>query len=94
MIYTKDETAYILKHETGKYFLMPKQVPLDFDFLTEDPVEATRFHSRYPAEYTIKRNKEMDRSTIRWNSERALIETISACTVKELKIHTEYEVEE
>ena len=94
MIYTRDETAYILKHETGKYFLMPKQVPLDFDFLTDDPVEATRFHSRYPAELVVKHNKELDRKTMRWNSERVLADTISACTVKELKTHTEYEVEE
>lgn len=94
MIYAKDEKAYILKHEDGKYFSMKNPVPLDSDYLTEDPVEATRFPVRELAEYTIKQNKEQDRSTIRWSSERALIDTISACTVKELKIHTEYEVEE
>ena len=94
MIYTRDEKAYILKHETGKYFSMQDPTPLGSDFLTEDPVKATRFPVRELAEIAVKQNKEMDRSTIRWNSERALIETISACTVKELKIHTEYEVEE
>lgn len=94
MIYTKDEKAYILKHETGKYFSMSEPTPLDYDYLTEDPVKATRFPVRELAEIAVKRNKEQDRSTIRWSSERALIDTISACTVKELKIHTEYEVEE
>lgn len=94
MIYTRDETGYILKHESGKYFLISNPTPLGSDFLTDDPVKATQFPIRDLAEYAIKQNKEIDRSTIRWNSERALIDTISACTVKELKIHTEYEVEE
>jgi hypothetical protein len=94
MIYTRDESAYILKHETGKYFLMQDPTPLGSDFLTDDPVEATRFTARELAEGAVKQNKAIDRSTIRWNSERALIETISDCTVKEIKIHTEYEVEE
>lgn len=94
MIYTRDETGYILKHETGKYFTMTDPTPLGFDHLTDDPVKATRFPVRELAEIAVKRNKEHDRSTIRWNSERALIETISDCTVKEIKIHTEYEVEE
>jgi hypothetical protein len=94
MINTRDETGYILKHETGKYFSMTDSAPLGFDHLTDDPVKATRFPVRELAESAIKRNKEMDRSTIRWNSEMALIETISDCTVKEIKIHTEYEVEE
>ncbi len=94
MIYTKDETSYILKHESGMYFLIPNPTPLGSDYLTKDPVEATRFSIRDLAEYAVKQNKEMDRSTIRWNSEKALIDTISACTVKELKTHAEYEVEE
>lgn len=94
MIYTRDETGYILKHETGKYFSLKNPTPLGFDYLTEDPVEATLFPIRELAEYTVKQNKEQDRSAIRWSSERAMIETISACIVKELKIHTEYEVEE
>ena len=94
MIYTKDETGYILKHETGKYFVIQNPTPLGFDDLTDDPVKATRFSVRELAENVVKRNKEHDRSIIRWNSERALIETIFACTVKEIKIHTEYRVEE
>ena len=94
MIYTRDETGYILKHKTGKYFLIQNATPLEFEYLTDDPVKATRFPVRELAESAIQRNKEHDRSTIRWNSEMMLIETISDCTVKEIKIHTEYEVEE
>lgn len=94
MIYTRDESAYILKHESGKYFLMPDPVPFGADYLTEDPVKATRFPVRDLAEYAIQRNKEMDRKEMRWHSERELADAISACTVKELKVHTEYEVEE
>jgi hypothetical protein len=94
MIYTRDETGYILKHESGRYFSMKDPTPLGFDNLTDDPVKATRFHVRELAEYAIQRIKDMDRSEMRWHSERELADAISACTVKELKIHTEYEVEE
>ena len=94
MIYTRDESAYILKHESGKYFLMPEPIPFGADYFTNDPLKATRFSNRDLAEYAVKQNKEMDRNTMRWHSERELADTISACTVKELKIHTEYDVEE
>lgn len=94
MIYTRDETGYILKHETGKYFLIQNATPLEFEYLTDDPVKATRFSIRDLAESAIKRNKERDRNTMRWNSEKLLADIMSSCTVKELKIHTEYEVEE
>lgn len=94
MIYTKDDHAYILKHESGKYFSIQNVTPLGFDYLTKDPVEATRFSIRDLAESAIKRNKEMDRNAMRWESEKLYADIISACTVKELKIHTEYEVEE
>ena len=40
MIITKDETAYILKHETGKYVSL--QDESTYDYLTKDPLEATR----------------------------------------------------
>lgn len=92
MIITKDETAYILKHETGKYVSL--QDESTYDYLTKDPLEATRFSTRNTAQLVIKHNKELDRKTIRLNSERVLTDTLSACTVKELKTHTEYEVEE
>ena len=94
MIYTKDETAYILKHESGMYFLMKKYIPLDSYYLTKNPLEATKFSTREIAENVVKRNKELDRKTVCWNTERVLADTISACTVKELKTHTEHEVEE
>ena len=92
MIYTKDERAYILKHETGKYLSF--QDESTYDHLTENPLVATKFSTRMTAELVVKHNKELDRNTMRWNSERVLADTISACTVKELKTHTEYEVEE
>jgi hypothetical protein len=94
MIYTKDEHAYILKHETGKYFLIQNATPLEFEYLTDDPVKATRFSIRELAESAIERNKNMDRNTMRWESEKILADIISDCTVKEIKIHIEYEVEE
>lgn len=94
MIYTRDEHAYILKHESGKYFSIQNATPLEFEYLTDDPVKATRFPIRDLAEYAIKRNKEMDRNAMRWVSEKLLADIMGSCTVKELKIHTEYEVEE
>ena len=94
MIYTKDQTEYILKHESGKYFLMPDHVPSLSDYLTDEPLQATRFSTRDLAEYAIKRNKEMDRREMRWHSEMELADVIAACTVKSLKVHTEFEVEE
>lgn len=94
MIYTKDEHAYILKHESGKYFSIQNATPLKLEYLTDDPVKATRFSIRDLAESAIKLNKERDRNTMRWNSEKLLADIMSSCTVKELKIHTESEVEE
>lgn len=43
MIYTRDETGYILKHESGKYFSIQNATPLELEYLTDDPVKATRF---------------------------------------------------
>lgn len=101
MKYTRDETGYILKHEDGKYFIMPapgmsyEHMSCSLsDYFTKDPLKATRFSMREVAEMVIERNKNIDRSNIRWNSERALVEIISACTVKELRVYDEYEVEE
>ena len=95
MNFVRQETAYILKHKCGKYFTMPSpNVGWDLNaYFTDDPLKATRCTMRELAESAIERNKNMDRSIIRWTSERALVEIVSACTVKELKIHTEFEVE-
>ena len=90
-----EETYYILKHKMGYVTVpMPDALFSVYQYFTEDPLKATRFTTRFIAEKAIERNKSITRDSIRSGSELLLVDVISACTVKELKIHTEYEVEE
>ncbi len=89
---TKDLNGYVLKHESGRYFTGCYS-PINV-YLTDDPLMATRFSTRELAEQAITNAKNVDRSSLRWASETAMNNIISECTVKEINIHTSYDVQD
>lgn len=89
---TKDLNGYVLKHESGRYFTGCYS-PINV-YLTDEPLMATRFSTRELAEQAITNAKNEDRSSFRWGAEIAMNDTIAACTVKEINIHTSYDVQD
>jgi hypothetical protein len=92
----KTETSFILKHEIGKYIKFPiSNVGWDLNsYFTDDPLEATRFFARELAESAVDRARNLDGHACRWTSELVIHEILSECTVKEIKVHIEFEIEE
>lgn len=92
MTVTKDLKGYILKHESGRYFL--NCYPSINVYLTDDPLMAPRFSSRELAEQAITKAKNIDRGSLKWGFESVMNDIIAACTVKEINIHTSYDVQD
>ena len=93
----RTEAGFILKHETGKYLKLPiVNAGWDWDaYFTDDPVQANRFFARELAEKAIENSKRLlNEGKFRWGAEWAMHQLISECTVKEIKVHIEFEVEE
>lgn len=89
---TKDLKGYVLKHESGRYFTCCYS-PINV-YLTDDPLRATRFSTRELAEQAIANAKNVDRGCLRWAAEIVMNKIIAACTVKEINIHTSYDVQD
>lgn len=89
---TKDLKGYVLKHEGERYFTGCYS-PINV-YLTDEPLMATRFSTRELAEQAITNAKNVDRGCLRWAAEIAMNNIIAACTVKEINIHTSYDVED
>ena len=89
---TKDVKGYILKHESGRYYTgCYSSINV---YLTDEPLMATQFTTRELAEQAITNAKKVDRSSLRWGAEIAMNDTIAACAVKEINIHTSYDVQD
>lgn len=89
---TKDLKGYVLKHESGRYFTgCYSSINV---YLTDDPLMATRFHTRELAEQSIANAKNVDCGSPKWDSEIAMHDIIAACTVKEINIHASYDVQD
>lgn len=90
----RTETGFILKHETGKYIKLPcYDVGCDLNaYFTDDPVSAARFFARELAANAIENSKKLLEGAFRWPNEWWMNKLISESTVKEIKVHTEFEV--
>ena len=89
---TKDVNGYVLKHESGRYYTgCCASINV---YLTDEPLMATRFSTRELAEQAIANAKNVERGSLRWGAEIAMHDTIAACTVKEINIHTSYDVQD
>lgn len=55
---------------------------------------APRFSSRELAEQAITKAKNIDRGSLKWGFESVMNDIIAACTVKEINIHTSYDVQD
>lgn len=89
---TKDLKGYVLKHESGQYYT--GCYSLINVYLTDEPLMATRFSTSELAEQAITNAKNVDRGCLRWAAEIAMNDIIAACTVKEINIHTSYDVQD
>ena len=86
----KNETCYILQHESGEYFHI-SSMPVPQLYLTDEPLKATRYLLKPLAETAITNAKVM---VPFWNAEKELKDVLLHCKPKKITIKVEAEVEE
>lgn len=89
---TKDVKGYVLKHESGRYYT--GCCASINEYLTDEPLMAVQFTIRELAEQAITNAKNVDRGSLRWGSEIVMNDIIAECSVKEINIHTSYDVQD
>lgn len=89
---TKDSKGYVLKHDSGRYFT--GGCTSITEYLTDDPLRAARFSTRELAEQAITKAKNVDFGSLEWGSEIVMNGIIAECVVKEINIHTSYDVQD
>lgn len=87
----KNETCYILQHESGEYFHI-SSMPVMQSYLTDEPLKAVRYLFKSMAEQAIVNAKVF--TDARWAGEKILKDILEHCTPKKITIKVEAEVEE
>jgi len=88
MIITQKQTVWLLKHNTNKYIKVTCNPSSITDCVTDDPLDAMRFHSKEQAVLMIEMAK-VNTKTARWPAERANMFSMAESTPVRMTITTE-----
>ena len=84
--FKRNETRYILKHVSGKYFKNSAFATTYDAFLTDDIMQATRFATKQIADAVVQRNKKAE---FKYAGEFMLSTTLMDCSVVVLELNIE-----
>lgn len=88
MIITQKQTVWLLKHNTNKYIKVSCNPHSVEECLTDDPLEAMRFHTKEQAVLMIEMAK-VNTKLARWPAERANMCSMAESTPVRMTITTE-----